>query len=48
MIQQNEYVMKKMFGSFFLATVMSALMANLGGLTNSVIVGHLVSPMPCR
>ena len=44
MIQQNEYVMKKMFGSFFLATVMSALMAHLGGLTNSVIIGHLVSP----
>ena len=44
MIQQNEYVMKKMFGSFFLATVISALMAQLGGLTDSVIIGHLVSP----
>ena len=44
MIQQNEYVLKKMFGSFFLATVMSALMAHLGGLTDSIIIGHLVSP----
>ena len=44
MIQQNEYVLKNMFGSFFLATVMSALMSHLGGLTDSVVVTHLVSP----
>ena len=33
-----------MFGSFFLATVMSALMRQLGGFTDSIIVSHLVSP----
>lgn len=44
MIQRNEYVLKNMFGSFFLATVMSALMSQLGGLTDSIIVSHLVSP----
>ena len=33
-----------MFGSFFLATVMSALMSHMGGLTNSIVVSHLVSP----
>ena len=44
MIQQNEYVLKNMFGSFFLATVMSALMSQLGGFTDSVVVSHLVSP----
>ena len=44
MIQQNEYVLKNMFGSFFLATVMSALMRQLGGFTDSIIVSHLVSP----
>lgn len=43
-IQQNEYVLKNMFGSFFLATVMSALMRQLGGFTDSIIVSHLVSP----
>lgn len=44
MIQQNEYVLKNMFGSFFLATVMSALMRQLGGFTDSIVVSHLVSP----
>ena len=44
MMQQNEYVLKNMFGSFFLATVMSALMTQLGGFTDSVVVSHLVSP----
>jgi putative MATE family efflux protein len=44
MIQKNEFVLKNMFGSFFLATVMSALMSQLGGLTDSVVVTHLVSP----
>ena len=33
-----------MFGSFFLATVMSALMVQLGGITDSIVVTHLVSP----
>ena len=36
--------MKNMFGSFFLATVMSALMRQLGGFTDSIVVTHLVSP----
>ena len=36
--------MKNMFGSFFLATVMSALMVQLGGMTDSIVVTHLVSP----
>lgn len=44
MIQRNEYVLKNMFGSFFLATVMSALMTQLGGFTDSIVVSHLVSP----
>jgi putative MATE family efflux protein len=44
MIHQNEYVLKNMFESFFLATVMSALISQLGGLTDSVVVTHLVSP----
>jgi len=44
MTQRNEYVLKNMFGSFFLATVMSALMAQLGSVTDSIIVSHLVSP----
>ena len=44
MIQRNEFVLKNMFGSFFLATVMSALMSQLGGLTDSIVVSHLVSP----
>lgn len=44
MIQRNEYVLKNMFGSFFLATVMSALMRQLGGFTDSIVVSHLVSP----
>ena len=44
MIQQNEYVLKNMFGSFFLATVMSALMVQLGGMTDSIVVTHIVSP----
>ena len=44
MIQRNEYVLKNMFGSFFLATVMSALMSQLGGRTDSIVVSHLVSP----
>ncbi len=44
MIQRNEYVLKNMFGSFFLATVMSALMVQLGGMTDSIVVTHIVSP----
>jgi len=44
MIQRNEYVLKNMFGSFFLATVMSGLMGQLGGFTDSIVVSHLVSP----
>ena len=36
--------MKNMFGSFFLATVMSALIRQLGGFTDSIVVSHLVSP----
>ena len=44
MMQHNEYVLKKMFGSFFLATVLSALMSQLGGITDSIVVTHLVSP----
>ena len=44
MMQHNEYVLKNMFGSFFLATVMSSLILQLGGLTDSVVVSHLVSP----
>ena len=44
MIQRNDYVLKNMFGSFFLATVMSALMRQLGGFTDSIVVSHLVSP----
>ena len=44
MIQRNDYVLKNMFGSFFLATVMSALMRQLGGFTDSIVVTHLVSP----
>ena len=44
MIQRNEYVLKNMFGAFFLATVMSALMRQLGGFTDSIVVSHLVSP----
>ena len=44
MMQHNEYVLKNMFGSFFLATVLSALMSQLGGITDSIVVSHLVSP----
>lgn len=44
MMQHNDYVLKNMFGSFFLATVMSALMRQLGGFTDSIVVSHLVSP----
>ena len=44
MMQHNEYVLKNMFGSFFLATVLSALMSQLGGITDSIVVTHLVSP----
>ena len=43
-MQRNEYVLKNMFGSFFLATVMSALMGQLGGITDSIVVTNLVSP----
>ena len=43
-MQRNEYVLKNMFGSFFLATVMTALMAQLGGIADSIVMGHLVSP----
>ena len=44
MIQRNEYVLKSMFGSFFLATVASAMIGQIGGITDSIIVGNLVSP----
>jgi len=44
MMQRNEYVLKNMFGSFFLASVMSSLMAQLGSITDSIILSHLVSP----
>ena len=44
MMQHNKYVLKNMFGAFFLANVMSALMTQLGGLTDSIVVAHLVSP----
>ena len=43
-MQRNEYVLKNMFGSFFMATVMTALAAQLGNLTDSIVVSHLVSP----
>ena len=43
-MQHNKYVLKNMFGAFFLANVMSALMTRLGGLTDSIVVAHLVSP----
>lgn len=43
-MQHNGYVLKNMFGSFFLATVMSALIRQLGGFTDSIVVSHLVSP----
>lgn len=43
-MQRNENVLNNMFGSFFLATVISALMTRLGGFTDSIIVSHLVSP----
>jgi Na+-driven multidrug efflux pump len=43
-MQRNEYVLKSMFGSFFLTTVMTALIAQLGSITDSIITGHLVSP----
>lgn len=44
MMQHNEYVLKNMFGSYFLATVLSALMSQLGGIIDSILVTHLVSP----
>ena len=43
-ISHNDYVLKNMFGSFFLATLMSALMNQLGSITDSIIVSHLISP----
>ena len=43
-MQRNEYVLKNMFGSFFMASVMSSLMAQLGSITDSIILSHLVSP----
>lgn len=43
-MQRNDYVLKNMFGSFFVATVMAALMSQLGDLTDSIVVSHLVSP----
>lgn len=43
-MQRNEYVLKNMFGSFFLATVLTALMAQLGSIADSIVIGHLVSP----
>ena len=43
-MQRNEYVLKNMFGSFFMASVMSSLMAQLGNITDSIILSHLVSP----
>ena len=44
MMQRNEYVLKNMFGAFFLTSVLSALMRQLGGITDSIVVSHLVSP----
>ena len=43
-MQRNEYVLKSMFGSFFIATVLTALMAQLGSIADSIVIGHLVSP----
>ena len=44
MIQPNEYVLKNMFGAFFRATVMTALISQLGGIADSIVISHLVSP----
>ena len=44
MIQTNEYVLKNMFGAFFRATVMTALISQLGGIADSIVISHLVSP----
>lgn len=44
LMQRNEYVLKNMFGSFFLATVLTALMAQLGTIADSIVMSHLVSP----
>lgn len=44
MMQRNEYVLRNMFGSFFIATVLTALMAQLGSIADSIVIGHLVSP----
>ena len=43
-MQRNEYVLRSMFGSFFIATVLTALMAQLGSIADSIVIGHLVSP----
>ena len=43
-MQRNEYVLRNMFGSFFIATVLTALMAQLGSIADSIVIGHLVSP----
>ena len=43
-MQRNEYVLKHMFGSFFLSSVMASVMAQLGSITDSIILSHLVSP----
>ena len=42
-MQRDEYVLKNKFGSFFLATVMTALMAQLGSLTDSIILSHMAA-----
>ena len=44
LMQRNEYVLRSMFGSFFIATVLTALMAQLGSIADSIVIGHLVSP----
>ena len=43
-MQRNAYVLTNMFGSFFLATVITALIAQLGNIADSIVMGHLVSP----
>ena len=43
-MQRNEYVLKNMFSSFFLSSLMASVMAQLGSITDSIILSHLVSP----
>ena len=44
MSQRNEYVLKKMFGTFFMSSIMVSLMSQMGSITDSIILSHLVSP----